>query len=514
VRFGAGRVDALAELGGLLATGEAAVEAFLSNDRAAGALLRALHEPSSQLPACHVVTNVAGSSSPAHARAVADAAPCLIVLLESGSPPVLDLCCNALGNLAADGPDAAATIRAQGAVLPLVRLLSYHGPRVVLSAAFALSHVLRGASAKEVEAIAPDVVRGALAAFEAHGQRRDVAAELLWMLTYVGVDNAVAAESVVALGFAGVVMEGIVAEAAVSPSEHDPAVLCPALRVLGNAVALGPADTAVAIMANSDAVAALVRLVRSPIASVRAECAWVVATLANSDDAAPAAALVEAGVLPHIVALLGASERVAIEAVSALLGISHRTPVLAAHVVAANAVPGVVAVARSPDVGLQFTALQLIEVSSHPAHLCKLAVHAHNHKRHACTMRTTCFVHLRVFTLRTFAANHWLSRNNNFASVPPPPPHHHYPFLSHPRSHVNHTRPVHHAPTKVLCRLDPHHAVTAVEACGGVACLEAQQFHTDCGIQQAAAHLMSRYFDGDDGDDDVDESTEKTEFLF
>lgn len=366
VRFKGGRIDALAEVGSLLATGEAAVEVFLSNRRALPALLRALHEPPTQLPACLVVVNIAGSSS-THARAVADAAPFLVLLLETESPPVIDLCGNALGNLAADGLEAAATVRANGAVVPLVRLLSHVAPHVVRSAAFALSHVLRGATLEEMESSVHEIVLGAVSAFASHGQRRDVAAEIMWMVAYVGVDNPVVAEGVRSLGFARVVMDGIVAEVSNRlPEEHDPTLLCPALRVVGNTLALGPTDTADIITTHPDGLATLIRLVRSPVPSVRAESVWVVATLANSDDGAHAVAVADAGVLPHIVALLSAASTVASEAVSALLGIAHRSHSLAARVVAANSVPSAVALLRAPDVGLQMAVLQLLEVVSSP----------------------------------------------------------------------------------------------------------------------------------------------------
>lgn len=56
----------------------------------------------------------------------------LITLLESGNVHILDLCANALGNMAADGPECKEKLNANGAAIPLIALLSHREPQVNL----------------------------------------------------------------------------------------------------------------------------------------------------------------------------------------------------------------------------------------------------------------------------------------------------------------------------------------------------------------------------------------------
>jgi hypothetical protein len=118
---------------------------------------------------------------------------------------------------------------------------------------------------------------------------------------------------------------------------QDPRHICAILRILGTLAAAGPPTVIRMIVESSDALASLQRMLLAPALSVRAEATWVVATVANGDAPEHAAALIEAGLVPHLVALMGNEPLVRVEAVMALLGIGHRGGAFTTAVVSVSA---------------------------------------------------------------------------------------------------------------------------------------------------------------------------------
>ena len=264
----------------------------------------------------------------------------LIALLESGNTHVADLCANALGNLAANGPDDQARMHAQGAVQPLVQLLAHREAPVVRSAAFALSQLFRGSSQETLATPTPMVASAAamtlcqIVGDATSGVGRGVTAELLWLLSELVVDDGAwtCANSMLEFGLLHTLVEVLRCEAGPSSTHHDPMLLCPALRIIGTFAAVGSCDV-MDVLCDMDVLTTLQRLIMSRVVSVRSEAVWVIVNIANSDVDVHAQALLSNGVVPHLVALLGNEVEVRKEAMRALLGIGHRNSEMAAAIV-------------------------------------------------------------------------------------------------------------------------------------------------------------------------------------
>jgi hypothetical protein len=209
---------------------------------------------------------------------------------------------------------------------------------VVRSAAFALSQLLRGMHSDGRASVSVELIPAAVSALGTVGEGdgdREALGELMWLLTELLVDNPGGVELVLELEVLPPLLQMLVDE--VGRGVQDPCHICAILRILGTLAAAGPPTVIRMIVESSDALASLQRMLLAPALSVRAEATWVVATVANGDAPEHAAALIEAGLVPHLVALMGNEPLVRVEAVMALLGIGHRGGAFTTAVVSVSA---------------------------------------------------------------------------------------------------------------------------------------------------------------------------------
>lgn len=99
------------------------------------------------------ITNIASSAlTEAETQLLLAAAPLLIMHLENAADVEIQaLSAWALGNLAADSDHCRTTLRTGGAVAPLIVALSSSWPRVIHTAAWALSNLARGGAQSPTE---------------------------------------------------------------------------------------------------------------------------------------------------------------------------------------------------------------------------------------------------------------------------------------------------------------------------------------------------------------------------
>ena len=151
------------------------------------------------LEALWILTNAAASNDPAVVRAVLPTASLLTLFLSSSAWQLAECAAWALGNLAAEGEDSAATVIASGAVDPLVALLQSRGPGshvTPATAAWALGNIVTqcvvkgSAAAARANAVSTAVdalsslMRPTLGATPADysASTANIASELLWLL--------------------------------------------------------------------------------------------------------------------------------------------------------------------------------------------------------------------------------------------------------------------------------------------------------------------------------------------
>ncbi|KAF1877790.1 hypothetical protein Lal_00038099 [Lupinus albus] len=144
------------------------------------------------LEAAWCLTNIA-AGNPEETKALLPALPLLIAHLgERSSSPVAEQCAWALGNVAGEGDELRNVLLAQGALLPLARLMLPDKGSTVRTAAWTLSNLIKGPNPKA----ATELIRidGVLDAIVRHLKKADdeLATEVAWVVVYLSALSNVA----------------------------------------------------------------------------------------------------------------------------------------------------------------------------------------------------------------------------------------------------------------------------------------------------------------------------------
>lgn len=230
------------------------------------------------LEAAWCLTNIA-AGEPEETKALVPALPLLIAHLgEKSSIPVAEQCAWALGNVAGEGEDLRNILLAQGALLPLARLMLSDKGSMARTAAWALSNLIKGPDSKA----ATELIRisGVLDAIIRHLKKIDdeLATEVAWVVVYLSALSETAVDLLVKTDI-GQLLVGKLA------SSDSLQLLIPVLRSLGNLIAASSyALTHTFIVGHSiteQVISALVKCLRNENRVMKKEAAWVLSNIAT-----------------------------------------------------------------------------------------------------------------------------------------------------------------------------------------------------------------------------------------
>jgi hypothetical protein len=156
-----------------------------------------------------------------------------------------------LGDMNDEDDKVRSTIRDNGAVKPLVRMLDSKDVRLVQSACFALANLARGQEGQLQEFFTAGLSDKLLN----HLSNEDTATEICWVISYLTAGSEKFREEIMAKGFAAPLVEDLA-----TLSEQGPVVL-PVLRTLGNLV--GSEDYLKTLTEQDDFLPTVVKLTKS-----------------------------------------------------------------------------------------------------------------------------------------------------------------------------------------------------------------------------------------------------------
>lgn len=229
------------------------------------------------LEAAWCLTNIA-AGEPEETRSLLPALPLLIAHLgEKSSVPVAEQCAWALGNVSGEGEELRNILLAQGALLPLARLMLSNKPSTTRTAAWALSNLIKGPDPKAATSLIR--IDGVLHAIIQHLKKSDdeLATEVAWIVVYLSALS----ETAVSLLVRSDVVALLAGRLASSESLQ---LLIPVLRSLGNLVAGDSYITdAVLIVGHNitdQVLSGLTKCLKSEHRVLKKEAAWVLSNIA------------------------------------------------------------------------------------------------------------------------------------------------------------------------------------------------------------------------------------------
>ncbi|KAI8366519.1 armadillo-type protein [Blakeslea trispora] len=253
-----------------------------------------------QVEAAQTISNIAAGPSNLWIKSTSTV-PYLISLLDSDNLNLREIAAGALGNMAAedlgdmDDQDdkVRATIRDNGAIKPLVRLLDTNDVRLIQSACFALANLARGQEEQLKDFFQSNLSLKLLK----HLSNNDTATEICWVISYLTAVSDKFRDEIMGMGFA----EPLVTELT-HLSDQGPVVL-PVLRTIGNLVTSD--DYLAALNEQTSFLPTIVKLIQADPRVVRKEALWVLSNITSSQNANIIQALEELNLIQILSDLVG-----------------------------------------------------------------------------------------------------------------------------------------------------------------------------------------------------------------
>ncbi|CEP10345.1 hypothetical protein [Parasitella parasitica] len=292
------RIVAAQHIGKFVLEPAKALSKYITEGNCIESLAQMISGPNSdeQVEAAQTLSNIAAGSYDLWIKSVSTA-PFLISLLDSDNMNLREIAAGALGNMAAEDlgdmndedDKVRATIRDNGAIKPLVRMLDSSDVRLIQSACFALANLARGEEGQLKEFFSVDLIDKLLKNLE----NEDAATEVCWVISYLTAGSAKFREEVMQKGFADPLVKDLAKLA-----EQGPVVL-PVLRTLGNLVG---SDDYLKVLAEKDAfLPTVVNLIKSNQSRVvKKEALWVLSNITSSQDPDIIKKLEDLDVIQHL----------------------------------------------------------------------------------------------------------------------------------------------------------------------------------------------------------------------
>ncbi|URE43357.1 hypothetical protein MUK42_14768 [Musa troglodytarum] len=229
------------------------------------------------LEAAWCLTNIA-AGEPEETKSLVPALPLLVAHLgEKSSVPVAEQCAWALGNVAGEGDELRNILLAQGALLPLARLMMSNKGSTARTASWALSNLIKGPQPNAATELIR--IKGVLDAIIQHLRNLDdeLVTEVAWVVVYLSALS----EAAVGLLVKSDVVHLLVGKLAASERLH---LLIPVLRSLGNLVAADSYMTDKVLVVGHNTtdqiLLGLIKCLKSEHRVLKKEAAWVLSNIA------------------------------------------------------------------------------------------------------------------------------------------------------------------------------------------------------------------------------------------
>lgn len=318
------------------------------------------------LEAAWCLTNIA-TGDLEQTRALLPALPLLIAHLgEKSSVPVAEQCAWALGNVAGEGEEFRDILLAQGALLPLARLMLSNKASTARTAAWALSNLIKGPKPKAVAELIK--IDGIPEAIVRHMQKGDdeLATEVAWVVVYLTALSEM--------------HSGLLIKAALLPplvarltASDQLSLITPVLRSIGNLVAGDNQKTEAVLAAGQGSViGALIKCLESEHRTLKKEAAWAIANIAAGTLVHKQLIFSSGAVSPLLHLLATATFDIRKEVAFALgnlcvttIGKTGETRPVLEHLtvfVDRGCLPGFINLVKSPDIEAARLGLQFLEL--------------------------------------------------------------------------------------------------------------------------------------------------------
>ena len=226
--------------------------------------------PANQVEAVWCITNIATGTSE-QTESVLCTAPTLVQLLEIENAHLQEQCVWALGNMAGDNLDFRNRIRANGAVVPIVRLIQSSVLSLARTSCWALSNLARGLDPRLQELFAAGAGEAlARVLLSSAAADEELMVEVAWALTYFTHRQVEFMKYLEGIG-------GVQKIASLLQRDSIQLII-PVLRTLGNLVS-GPDELADCVVRCAEVPARLVQLVRSEHKAIKKEAAWTISNI-------------------------------------------------------------------------------------------------------------------------------------------------------------------------------------------------------------------------------------------
>lgn len=321
------------------------------------------------LEAAWCLTNIATGDSE-QTRALLPAFPLLIAHLgEKSSVPVAEQCAWALGNVAGEGEEFRDILLAQGALLPLARLMLSNKASTARTAAWALSNLIKGPKPKAAtELIKMDGIPEAIVRHMQKGDE-ELATEIAWVVVYLTALSEMHSGLMIKAGLLPPFIGRLT-------SSDQLSLLTPVLRSIGNLVAGDNLKTDAVLAAGQgipgSVIGALIKCLESEHRTLKKEAAWAISNIAAGTLAHKQLIFSNGAVSPLLHLLATATFDIRKEVafalgnlcVTAIEKTGETKPVLEHLTVFVDrgCLPGFINLVKSPDIEAARLGLQFLEL--------------------------------------------------------------------------------------------------------------------------------------------------------